>query len=69
VPRNKRIEIRCSSEVKTAFEDMMSELTIKLRKKTQRRVYGEEILKLIVDVYKRNPIIFTELTSGTARIR
>jgi len=68
--KNDRIEIKCSSEVRVAFEVMATELTAKLRKKLRRRVYAEDIIRSILNAYRTNPNLFeVEWSPPTARIR
>jgi len=67
--KNDRIEVKCSTEVRTAFEIMATELSSKLRKKLGRRVYSEDVIKVIINAYKRDPRLFEDLTAETARIR
>jgi len=66
--KNERFEFKCSSEVKTDLQIAIIELTPHLRKKLGRRVFVEDVIKLFIETYRKNPLMFTGGVTS-ARIR
>jgi len=69
VAKNDRIEIKVSSQVRAKFEVMVAELSPHLRRKLGRRICGEDVITIILETYKKNPLIFTEQTPPKAQFK
>jgi hypothetical protein len=67
--KNDRIEIKVSSQVRAKFEVMVAELTPHLRKKLGRRAVGEDVINVILEAYRKNPLAFTEEAPPRAQFK
>lgn len=67
--KNDRIEIKVSAQTRAKYELMVAELAPHLRKKLSRRICGEDVVNLITEVYRRNPLAFTEEVPPKAQFK
>lgn len=62
--RMDKIEFRVNHETRKNFDMICAELAPKLMQKLDRRVYKDEIFRLLLDTYKKAPWLFEEKISG-----
>jgi Holliday junction resolvase-like predicted endonuclease len=67
--RTDKIEFRADHETRKAFDMIFAELAPKLMSRLNRRVYKDDVVRLLMNVYKKQPWLVDELIAAKASFK